>query len=124
MKKSARLLIVMLALTSALAVVAVAVLPATPVDAQITPLDDEPDDAPGLGSIIGSPDAGPKPEDAGDRGGYAQLGLALLIPVALLFIGWRVVREARSNQRQAADGAQAGEAVVKQSTTHNQREKQ
>jgi len=63
--------------------------------AQVTPLEDEPDDAPGLGSIVGSPEAGPKPEDAGDRGGYAQLGLALVLVGAVGFIGLRIVRETR-----------------------------
>ncbi len=48
--------------------------------AQVTPLGEEQaDDPPGLGSIIGSPEAGPKPEDAGDRGGWAQLFLAVVL---------------------------------------------
>ncbi len=67
--------------------------------AQITPIDEEPDDAPGLGSIIGSPEAGPKPEDPGDRGGYAQLGLALVLVCGVGFIASRVVRDAKRAKR-------------------------
>jgi len=66
--------------------------------AQVTPLDDDPDDAPGLGSIVGTPDAGPDPEDAGDRGGFAQLGLAIALFLGLGFIGWRIVRESRQGR--------------------------
>lgn len=69
----------------------------SPSAAQITPIDEEPDDAPGLGSIIGTPDAGPEPEDAGDRGGYAQLGIAALMLFGVLFIGSRIVLSARQN---------------------------
>ncbi len=70
--------------------------------AQVTPLDDDPEDAPGLGSIIGSPDAGPDPDDAGDRGGYAQLGLAVVLLVAVSFIGWRIFRESKRNRERSA----------------------
>ncbi|MFT7474608.1 MAG: hypothetical protein ACI81L_001533 [Verrucomicrobiales bacterium] len=69
-----------------------------PVGAQVTPIDDEPEDAPGLGSIIGTPEAGPKPDDPGDRGGYAQLGLAVVLVGGITFIGSRIVRESRRNR--------------------------
>jgi hypothetical protein len=74
-----------------------------PVGAQVTPIDDEPEDAPGLGSIIGTPDAGPKPDDPGDRGGYAQLGLAVVLAGGIAFIGSRVVRESRRNLNNISD---------------------
>ncbi len=69
-----------------------------PASAQITPLDEEPVEAPGLGDITGSPEAGPDPEDAGDRGGFAQLTLAVVLGFAVLFIGSRLIRAARANQ--------------------------
>ncbi len=67
--------------------------------AQIEPLD-EPvaEDPPGLGSIIGSPEAGPKPEDAGDRGGWAQLFLAVVLFVGVGFILTRIFKAATANQ--------------------------
>lgn len=68
----------------------------TPVGAQLTPIEDEPGlEAPGLGNIVGSPEAGPDPEDAGDRGGWAQLGLAGVLVVAITFIGSRIRKESR-----------------------------
>ena len=45
------------------------------------------------GRIIGSPDAGPKPEHNGERGGYAQLLTMLGIFVAVGFVAWRIRRE-------------------------------
>lgn len=71
----------------------------TAASAQITPLDEETEEAPGLGDITGSPEAGPDPEDAGDRGGFAQLTLAVVLGAAVLFIGSRLVRAAQANQR-------------------------
>ena len=72
--------------------------------AQVTPIGDEPGtDAPGLGNITGSPEAGPKPEDAGDRGGWAQLGLAGVIAGAVLFIGSRIVSESRRSRAGAGN---------------------
>ena len=65
--------------------------------AQVTPLDDETNDAPGLGSITGSPEAGPDPEDAGDRGGFAQLGVAIILLGGIGFIVSRVAQGARSS---------------------------
>ena len=102
MKKSVLQLLVALLLIGALTTPFVMSLTAVPVGAQVTPLDDEPDDAPGLGSIIGSPDAGPEPDDAGDRGGYAQLGLAIVLITAVCFIGWRIVRESKRNRERVA----------------------
>ncbi len=73
--------------------------------AQVTPIDDEPgNEAPGLGNIIGSPDAGPDPEDLGDRGGWAQLALAGLLLGAVLFIGSRILAESRRGRAAAARG--------------------
>ena len=64
--------------------------------AQVTPLDDEPpDEAPGLGRITGSPDPGPAPEDPGDRGGAAQLALAVILIAAVGFIGRQIMRDVR-----------------------------
>ena len=50
------------------------------------------EELPGLGKIIGSPDAGPGPDDAGDRGGWAQLALAGILLVAVGFIAFRITR--------------------------------
>ena len=44
------------------------------------------------GRIIGSPAAGPKPENPGDRGGYAQLLTAFMIFAGLTFIAVRIWR--------------------------------
>lgn len=48
-------------------------------------------------TIIGCADAGPAPENPGDRGGYAQLLTLLVIVGGVGFIGWRIVRSARAN---------------------------
>lgn len=66
--------------------------------AQVTPLDDEPEEAPNLGRITGTPDPGPGPEDAGDRGGAAQLTLALVLFLGLVFIGFRIRAEVTRNR--------------------------
>ena len=68
------------------------------VSAQVTPLEEDPEDAPGLGSITGSPDPGPKPDDAGERGGWAQLALAVVMLSALSFIGFQVFRQSQRNR--------------------------
>jgi len=69
---------------------------AEPVSAQVQDLDGEPsEDPPGLGNIVGSPDPGPKPTDAGDRGGAAQLALAGVMLVGVGFIGFRISRSIR-----------------------------
>lgn len=70
-----------------------------PVAAQVTPLGDDPDEeAPNLGRITGTPDPGPAPEDAGDRGGLIQLGLAAILFGGLVFIATRVSKEVRRNR--------------------------
>ncbi len=68
--------------------------------AQVTPLEDEPDEAPGLGRITGSPEPGPKPEDAGDRGGWAQLALAVIMLGGVAFIGLRITSQVRGARPQ------------------------
>jgi hypothetical protein len=89
-------LLVGLLVVFATATAAQAMVLSPPVDAQLTPIDDQPEtDAPGLGSIIGSPAAGPDPEDAGDRGGWAQLVLAGVMAGGVVFIGSRILREVR-----------------------------
>jgi len=54
-----------------------------------------PDDA---GHSIGSPDAGPRPERPGDRGGWAQLSILGLLIVAVSFVFWRIFHEARGGR--------------------------
>ncbi len=70
----------------------------SPAAAQVTPLEDEPDEAPNLGRITGSPDPGPAPEDAGDRGGLIQLGLAVILFSGLVFIAFRIRSEVTRNR--------------------------
>ena len=91
------------ALLVALVMTAICVAPAAahPV-AQDDPVDEPPaedpaDDLPdGARTIVGSPDAGPKPEDAGDRGGWAQLLLLGVLVAAVGVIGWRISRAVRA----------------------------
>ena len=64
------------------------------VSAQIVD-DDPPDETPGLGNIVGSPDAGPDPTDAGDRGGWAQLVLAVVVFGGIVFIVTRIAAGVR-----------------------------
>lgn len=84
-----------------LSVIPIATVWATPAAAQVTPLDDEGEEAPGLGDITGSPDAGPDPEDAGDRGGVAQLVLAVMIFSGIAFIVSRIALATRSSRSNA-----------------------
>ncbi|NNC79029.1 MAG: hypothetical protein HKN94_02655 [Acidimicrobiales bacterium] len=64
--------------------------------AQVQDLNPEPvEDPPGLGNIVGSPDPGPKPTDAGDRGGAAQLTLAVVLFAGVGFIGFKISRAIR-----------------------------
>lgn len=73
---------------------ATAVRAGAPAGAQIVE-DEAPEEAPGLGNIIGTPDAGPEPDDAGDRGGWAQLFLAVVVFGGVGFIAWRISRGLR-----------------------------
>jgi hypothetical protein len=73
----------MLVLTLALA--------ASPVAAQ----DELPDQC---RTIIGCADAGPKPENPGDRGGYAQLLTLVVLAGGVGFIMTKVIRAARDSQ--------------------------
>ncbi len=75
-----------------------ALLTAQPVSAQVTPLEEESEEAPGLGVIVGTPDAGPDPEDAGDRGGFAQLALAIVLFAAIAFIASRIILAVRASK--------------------------
>lgn len=45
------------------------------------------------GRIIGSPDAGPKPQHSGDRGGWAQFATLGFLVVGVTFVAWRIRRE-------------------------------
>ena len=81
----------------------VAVATSPPVEArgaQQDPVDD-PDDPSaelpdGARTIIGSPDPGPAPEDAGDRGGWAQLALLGVLVAGVGFVAWRISRALRA----------------------------
>ncbi len=55
-----------------------------------------PDDA---GHSVGSPDAGPRPEHPGDRGGWAQLSVLGLLVAAVSFIMWRIFHDARGGRK-------------------------
>jgi hypothetical protein len=58
---------------------------------------DTADDLPeGSRTIIGSPDPGPKPENPGDRGGWAQLMTLGVLVAGVGFIMWRVTRALRA----------------------------
>lgn len=62
-------------------------------------VESDPEEIPGLGSIIGSPDPGPKPEDAGDRGGWAQLALGSVMILGVGFIVRKIFREAEAGRK-------------------------
>jgi len=62
---------------------------------------DIPDDA---FTIIGTPDAGPAPEDAGDRGGWAQFAVLGALVAGVGFVFWRIASSARAAQRQPGAG--------------------
>ena len=49
----------------------------------------------GADRIIGSPDAGPKPQQSGDRGGSLQFATMGAVAAAVAFIMWRITRAAR-----------------------------
>lgn len=52
-------------------------------------------------TIIGCPDAGPKPETPGDRGGYAQLLTLLVLAGGVGFIATKVAMAVRAGDRQS-----------------------
>ena len=56
---------------------------------------DEYKNATDAGRIIGSPDAGPDPQQSGDRGGWAQLLTLGALAAGVGFITWRIVAAAR-----------------------------
>ena len=71
---------------------------AEPAFAAIAAESTDPDYLDDAGRIIGSPAAGPAPENPGDRGGYAQfLTLAVMVS-GLGFIAWRISRQARATR--------------------------
>ena len=47
-------------------------------------------------TIVGCPDAGPKPENPGDRGGYAQFMTLGALVLGVGFIGYRISRAVRT----------------------------
>ena len=58
----------------------------------------------GADRIIGSPEAGPKPQQSGDRGGSLQFVTLGAVAVAVAFIMWRIARAARrSSDRVSAE---------------------
>ena len=97
--RSSRILFAALVVAGYLATGAPGVLSSDSAAAQVTPLEEEADEAPDLGRITGSPDAGPSPEDAGDRGGAAQLLLAGVLVFGLLFIASRIWKDVRPKPR-------------------------
>ncbi len=50
----------------------------------------DPDLLDDAGRIIGSPDAGPDPQNSGDRGGWAQLLTLAVMMAGVVFIAWRI----------------------------------
>ena len=52
-------------------------------------------------TIIGCPDAGPAPENPGDRGGYAQLLTLAVLVGGVGFIAWKVTRAVRDGDRRS-----------------------
>lgn len=53
----------------------------------------------GADRIIGSPDPGPDPQHAGDRGGSLQFVTLGGVAAAVAFIMWRIARSARRTAR-------------------------
>ena len=49
----------------------------------------------GADRIIGSPEAGPKPQQSGDRGGSLQFATLGAVAAAVGFIMWRIARAVR-----------------------------
>ena len=50
-------------------------------------------------TIIGCADAGPKPENPGDRGGYAQLLTLAVLACGVGFIAIKITRAVREGER-------------------------
>ena len=57
---------------------------------------------PGADRIIGSPEAGPKPQQSGDRGGSLQFATMGAVAAAVGFIMWRISRAARRSSHHAS----------------------
>ena len=95
----ATMLAAALAVALPLAGPASAQAPDDPAEEPGDPADELPD---GARTIIGSPDPGPEPEDAGDRGGWAQLLLLGALVTAVGVIGWRVGRAVRAGPTSSA----------------------
>ena len=55
----------------------------------------------GADRIIGSPEAGPKPQQSGDRGGSLQFATLGAVAAAVGFIMWRIVRATRRSSHNA-----------------------
>ncbi|MEM9203801.1 MAG: hypothetical protein AAGC53_19335 [Actinomycetota bacterium] len=62
----------------------------------------DPDYLDDAGRIIGSPAAGPKPQQSGDRGGFAQLLTLLALFLGVSFVAWRIRREMNKATAQRA----------------------
>ena len=56
----------------------------------------------GADRIIGSPEAGPKPQQSGDRGGSLQFATMGAVAAAVAFIMWRIARAARRSSHHAS----------------------
>ena len=56
----------------------------------------------GANRIIGSPEAGPKPQQSGDRGGSLQFATMGAVAAAVAFIMWRIARAARRSSHHAS----------------------
>ena len=59
----------------------------------------------GADRIIGSPDPGPDPLHAGDRGGSLQFATLGAVAVAVAFIMWRIARAARAARARLVEGS-------------------
>ena len=76
-------------------------IPATASAVSSQPVGQDQDDVetgvpPDAGRIIGSPEAGPEPQQPGDRGGWAQLLTLGAISGGVGFIMWRIVHALRT----------------------------
>ena len=78
--------------------VALVLLLALAFAAPATAQDDIPD---ACRTIVGCPDAGPKPENPGDRGGYAQLLTLLVLAGGVGFIATKISLAVRAGDRRS-----------------------